>query len=85
MEVTMHREFDATASFWADQQAPQGVPSSESQVKRGHRIVGIDTELIEKLGGNDRCPCGSGRRFPPLLPGGWQVWRHQRRLLRQGL
>jgi uncharacterized protein YecA (UPF0149 family) len=29
--------------------------------------VGEDTELIEKLGGNDPCPCGSGRRFPPLL------------------
>jgi uncharacterized protein YecA (UPF0149 family) len=30
--------------------------------------VGTDTELIEKLGGEDPCPCGSGRRFPPLLP-----------------
>jgi hypothetical protein len=25
--------------------------------------VGVDTELIEKLGRNDPCPCGSGRRF----------------------
>ena len=40
-----------------------GVPSSETQVKRGDRTVGVDTELIEKLGGNDPCPCGSGRRF----------------------
>ncbi|WP_220448092.1 SEC-C metal-binding domain-containing protein [Nonomuraea diastatica] len=24
--------------------------------------------MIEKLGGKDPCPCGSGRRFPPLLP-----------------
>ena len=45
-----------------------GVPSSESSVKRGDRVVGIDTELVEKLGRNDPCPCGSGRRFPPVLP-----------------
>jgi hypothetical protein len=25
-----------------------GVPSSETRVKRGDRVVGIDTELIEK-------------------------------------
>ncbi|WP_456247491.1 SEC-C metal-binding domain-containing protein [Longispora urticae] len=25
--------------------------------------------MIEKLGGKDPCPCGSGRRFRPLLPG----------------
>jgi hypothetical protein len=23
----------------------------------------VDTELVEKLGGNDPCPCGSTRRF----------------------
>jgi hypothetical protein len=45
-----------------------GVPSSESRVKRGDRIAGIDTELLEKPGRNDPCPCGSGRHFPPLLP-----------------
>ncbi|MFB9947764.1 SEC-C metal-binding domain-containing protein [Rhizobium puerariae] len=27
-----------------------------------------DVELIEKLGRNDPCPCGSGRRFQALLP-----------------
>jgi uncharacterized protein YchJ len=32
-------------------------------VKRGDRTVGVDTELVEKLGGNDPCPCRSGRRF----------------------
>ena len=58
---------------------------TESQVKRGPRSVrGGETELIEKLGGNDLCPCGSTRRFKnccrlsgrfrrrdgrPLLPG----------------
>ncbi|HTG33247.1 MAG TPA: SEC-C metal-binding domain-containing protein [Thermoanaerobaculia bacterium] len=28
-----------------------------------------DKELLEKLGRNDLCPCGSGRRFQELLPG----------------
>jgi len=33
-------------------------------VKRGPRSVrGGDKELLEKLGDNDLCPCGSGRRF----------------------
>ncbi|MBO0861643.1 MAG: SEC-C domain-containing protein [Chloracidobacterium sp.] len=32
-------------------------------VKRGMRVVHGDKELTEKLGRNDRCPCGSGRRF----------------------
>jgi uncharacterized protein YecA (UPF0149 family) len=64
----MYRDHDAEASFRADQQAPPGVPSSESGVKRGDRLVGTDTELVEKLGRNDLCPCGSGRRFPELLP-----------------
>ena len=40
-----------------------GYPS-ESQVKRGSRSVrGGEKELFEKLGDNDLCPCGSGRRF----------------------
>ena len=40
----------------------KGFPS-ETQVKRGVRIVHGNKELIEKLGRNDLCPCGSGRRF----------------------
>ena len=62
-----------------------GVPSSESRVKRGNRIVGVDTELVEKLGRNDLCPCGSGRRFPPLLPENRPFRRSAGRLLRPGL
>jgi hypothetical protein len=31
-------------------------------------VVHGDKELIEKLGRNDPCPCGSGRRFQGLLP-----------------
>jgi SEC-C motif-containing protein len=45
-----------------------GFPS-ETHVKRGERAVkGGEKELEERLGGNDPCPCGSGRRFQALLP-----------------
>ncbi|MCP4686993.1 MAG: nucleic acid-binding protein [Desulfobacterales bacterium] len=40
----------------------RGFPS-ETRVKRGERIVHGDKELMEKLGRNDPCPCGSRRRF----------------------
>jgi uncharacterized protein YecA (UPF0149 family) len=40
----------------------KGFPSEE-KVKRGKRIVHGNKELIEKLGRNDPCPCGSGKRF----------------------
>jgi uncharacterized protein YecA (UPF0149 family) len=40
----------------------KGFPS-ETQVKRGLRIVHGNKELREKLGRNDLCPCGSGRSF----------------------
>ena len=40
----------------------KGFPS-ETQVKRGLRVVRGNKELREKLGRNDLCPCGSGRRF----------------------
>jgi uncharacterized protein YecA (UPF0149 family) len=40
----------------------KGYPS-ETQVKRGDRVVGGTKELVEKLGRNDPCPCGSRRRF----------------------
>jgi uncharacterized protein YecA (UPF0149 family) len=36
---------------------------SETQVKRGVRGVHGNKELLEKLGRNDLCPCGSGHRF----------------------
>jgi hypothetical protein len=38
-------------------------------VKRGLRFVrGGEKELVEKLGRNDLCPCGSGKSFQALLP-----------------
>jgi hypothetical protein len=40
----------------------KGYPS-ETKVKRGARVVHGEKELLEKLGRNDLCPCGSGRRF----------------------
>ena len=40
----------------------RGFPS-ETQVKHGVRVVHGDKELVEKLGRNDLCPCGSGKRF----------------------
>jgi uncharacterized protein YecA (UPF0149 family) len=30
---------------------------------RAFQVVHGDKELVEKLGRNDLCPCGSGRRF----------------------
>lgn len=45
----------------------KGFPS-ETQVKRGDRIVRGNKELSEKLGRNDPCPCGSGSLFQALLP-----------------
>jgi uncharacterized protein YecA (UPF0149 family) len=44
----------------------RGFPS-ETKVKRGIRVVHSDKELTEKLGRNDLCPCGSGRRFQEML------------------
>ena len=46
----------------------RGYPS-ETRVKRGLRFVHGDKELVEKLGRNDPCPCGSGLRFQAVLPG----------------
>ena len=40
----------------------KGFPS-ETNVKKGVRIVHGNKEMFEKLGRNDLCPCGSGRSF----------------------
>jgi uncharacterized protein YecA (UPF0149 family) len=44
----------------------KGFPS-ETSVKRGTRIVHGDKELMEKLGRNDPCPCGSTKSFQAML------------------
>ena len=40
----------------------EGYPS-ETHVRRGDRTVHGDKELIEKLGRNDPCPCGSNKKY----------------------
>ena len=40
---------------------------SETKVKRGVQVVHGGKVLEEKLGRNDLCPCGSGRRFQEVL------------------
>jgi len=45
----------------------KGYPS-ETRVKRGLRTIkNGEIELLEKLGRNDPCPCGSGIRFQEVL------------------
>jgi uncharacterized protein YecA (UPF0149 family) len=48
----------------------QSSDSAESgPSKRGARSVkGGEVELLERLGSNDPCPCGSGRRFQEAQP-----------------
>ncbi|MEL6871156.1 MAG: SEC-C metal-binding domain-containing protein [Pseudomonadota bacterium] len=45
-------------------------------------MVGVDKHLVEKLGRNDPCPCGSNRRFQELLyQAAWSSGLGARRLL----
>jgi len=53
-------------AFEVSSKRRKGYPS-ETHVRRGDRVVGGTKELLEKLGRNDPCPCGSGRRFQTLL------------------
>ena len=58
-----NNRFDSEGSnFEITSKRRKGFPS-ETQVKRGVRIVHGNKELIEKLGRNDLCPCGSRRMF----------------------
>ena len=57
-----------TLAFEVTSKRRKGFPS-ETRVKRGYRTIkGGEIELLEKLGRNDPCPCGSGRRFQEMLP-----------------
>ncbi|MBN1413238.1 MAG: SEC-C domain-containing protein [Spirochaetales bacterium] len=44
----------------------KGFPS-ETKVKKGNRMIHGNKQLVEKLGRNDPCPCGSGKRFQKVL------------------
>ena len=61
----------------------RGYPS-ETSVRRGERVVHGDKELCEKLGRNDLCPCGSGRRFQGVLPEQWTLGGFRAALLLLG-
>ena len=52
----------ASAFYERSSKRRKGFPS-ETQVKRGVRVIGGDKWLEEKLGRNDPCPCGSNRKF----------------------
>ena len=65
--MTIHIRLWEESRFEITSKRRKGFPS-ETQVKRGDRIVHGDKELREKLGRNDLCPCGSGRRFQKVLP-----------------
>ncbi|MCI0423364.1 MAG: SEC-C domain-containing protein [Acidobacteria bacterium] len=70
-----------STAFEVTRKRRKGFPS-ETGVKRGLRTVHNDKELIEKLGRNDLCPCGSGRRFQELLLARRKVrWREAKLLL----
>jgi hypothetical protein len=70
-----------TLPFERTSKSRKGYPS-ETQVKRGSRVVHGDKHLVEKLGRQDPCPCGSGRRFQEVLPAEQAIPRLEpRRLL----
>ena len=63
-------KFHSHDGFEVTSKRRKGFPS-ETSVKRGNRVIStaMDAkELLEKLGRNDLCPCGSGLRFQSLLP-----------------
>ena len=60
MAPIMHDSEDSSIEITSKRR--KGFPS-ETQVKRGVRVVHGNKELSEKLGRNDLCPCGSGRSF----------------------
>ena len=54
------------AAFERTSKRRRGYPS-ETHVKRGRRVVHGEKELIEKVGRDDLCPCGSNKRFQEML------------------
>jgi len=58
----INRSIKTARFFEITRKRRKGFPS-ETQVKRGFRVVHGNKELREKLGRNDPCPCGSRRSF----------------------
>jgi uncharacterized protein YecA (UPF0149 family) len=54
------------AAFERTSKRRRGFPS-ETNVKRGLRVVHGDKQLVERLGRKDLCPCGSGKSFQEVL------------------
>ncbi|MBI5939180.1 MAG: SEC-C domain-containing protein [Caulobacterales bacterium] len=67
MPCASHATSPTSTAFEVTSKRRKGYPS-ETRVKRGLRVVHGEKELIEKLGRNDLCPCGSRRLFQALLP-----------------
>lgn len=65
-------EWETCPAFEVMSKRRKGYPS-ESYVKRGERLVHGDKELLEKLGRNDLCPCGSGCFLQTMLYAQWAV------------
>ena len=59
----MQQRFRRSAIFFETMSKRRKGFPSETKVKRGVRMVHDDKLLEEKLGRNDLCPCGSGKRF----------------------
>lgn len=75
-----------TAPFEPMSKRRRGFPSEARGKAGGDRTLrGGDVELVEKLGNNDPCPCGSDRRFQALLSQQRQARRRRTALLRPRL
>jgi hypothetical protein len=66
-ELPCEKNFSTkNTAFERSSKRRKGYPS-ETKVKRGTQVIHGEKDLMEKLGRNDLCPCGSGRRFQALL------------------
>jgi hypothetical protein len=50
----------------ANEQAAPSIPVADGRQARSTQCRGGEKELLERLGNNDPCPCGCGRRFRAL-------------------
>src|SRR3954468_22411418 len=83
LEKYMETTSTQTSPFTPSSKRRKGFPS-ETRVKRGVRVVHCDKELLEKLGRNDLCPCGSARKFKNCCLRRWQIRRRTQRSLLSG-